>query len=714
MRLLSYSLKLRNRHFLLMDLISFSLTPIVAMALRLDGLKGMEYLGRHLVVLTFIFLAIKLAIFFRAGLYKRYWRYASIDELTQITLLGLLALVIQTVLFFLVLRPLGIIPDEFPRSLAVIDGMLTLLAVGGIRYSVRMIERVEQKQSSKVDSKQVLIVGAGDAGVMIVQEMQSYPKLGMRPVAFVDDANEKQGVRIRGVPVLGRTKDIARVCRQTNVRQVIIAMPTAPGSVIRQIVGICEQADISVKTIPGMYSLLDGSVSLKQLRDIRIEDLLRREPIQTDITAVSELLRGKRVLITGGGGSIGSELCRQVLRFEPKSLIILGHGENSVFEIHNELTRWLEKGQPLAQQERSSYADKAASQSTKTHRLRSIPGGKAGKPSGTEIHTVLADIRFANRIQALFREHQPEVVFHAAAHKHVPLMEENPAEAITNNVIGTRNLLEAAQAVGVEHFVMISTDKAVNPTSVMGASKRAAELLVHKAAIESGKPYVAVRFGNVLGSRGSVVLSFQQQIAAGGPVTVTHPDMVRYFMTIPEAVQLVLQAAPLGTGGEVFMLDMGEPVKIVDLARDLIELSGLEVGRDIDIAFTGLRPGEKLFEEMFFSGEEYDRTQHEKIFISRSASSFVHPLLDGKINDLEQVAQADNIDGILSCLQSVVTEFQPVRYTMQGVGKQAVQPSTHKLPRGEAAGQPAREQKPIEINLNNQWDHPAQPRFGLD
>jgi FlaA1/EpsC-like NDP-sugar epimerase len=412
---------------------------------------------------------------------------------------------------------------------------------------------------------------------------------------------------------------------------VIIAMPSAPGKDIRRVVGICKEAGVQVKIIPGMSELLDGTVRVRHLRDVRIEDLLRRDPIQTDTSAIAAMIRGRRVLVTGGGGSIGSELCRQVLRFRPQSLVILGHGENSVFEIHNELARML------------------GSLATAEQDAEPLP----------QIHPVIADIRMIDRLRPVFEHYQPEVVFHAAAHKHVPLMEANPIEAATNNVLGTENLLEVSAALGVECFVMISSDKAVNPTSVMGASKRAAELLMHQAATQTGKPYVAVRFGNVLGSRGSVVLTFQKQILAGGPVSVTHPEMTRYFMTIPEAVQLVLQAATLGQGGEIFMLDMGEPVKISDLARDLIRLSGLEVERDIDIRYTGIRPGEKLFEELFIQGEEYQRTDHVKIFIAASAANVVPLSLGEGMAKLRRAVREADERAIVQVLKTIVPEFHP-------------------------------------------------------
>ena len=470
---------------------------------------------------------------------------------------------------------------------------------------------------------------------MIVRELQRNPQLNMHVVAFFDDDLGKHDVRIHGVPVCGDRHAIPAVVQKQHIRKVIIAMPTVPGREIRDIVNICERAGVDTKIVPGVYELLDGTVSITQLRNVEIEDLLRRDAIHTDIEAVRHLIQGRRVLVTGGGGSIGSELCRQVWRCGPSELVLLGHGENSIFDIHNELKGLEERDW------RNSTMD-----------------GDSSSPPASRIKPLIADIRFPERIQAVFERYRPQIVFHAAAHKHVPLMEANPSEAVTNNTLGTRNLINAALSVGVERFVMISTDKAVNPTSVMGASKRVAELLVHKAAMQSGKPYVAVRFGNVLGSRGSVIHTFKRQIAAGGPITVTHPDMQRYFMTIPEAVQLVLQSSVLGQGGEVFILDMGEPVKIIDLARDLIELSGLEIGRDIDITFSGIRPGEKLFEELFVSGEAYHRTRHDKIFIAANASSFVPPDLEGAICDLDKAACDQDAAAILACLHNLVPEYR--------------------------------------------------------
>jgi FlaA1/EpsC-like NDP-sugar epimerase len=623
-------LKLRNRHFLVIDLFSFVLTPALAVILRTDGISAFTQYSGSLLVVTLAFMLVKLAVFIKGGLYTHYWRYASVDSLTNITLLSSAAAAIQIAVFFLILQPNGWVSGDFPRSIPFIDAILTMLALGGIRYSVRLSDRLEARQPSGVDSQRVLVAGAGWSGVSIVREMQTNQHLGMRPVAFVDDYRDKQGMRIQGIPVLGKCNDIARVVKETGASLVVIAMPAARGKVIREIVHMCEQASIPAKTIPGVYELLGGTVSIKQLRDIRIEDLLRREPVETDMRSLRELVHGKRVLVTGGGGSIGSELCRQLLRFGPEALIIMGHGENSVFEIHGELGRLIQK---------KTFA-------------RNSTGHE------TQLYPVIADIRFPDRMSCVFEQYRPDVVFHTAAHKHVHLMEMHPEEAVMNNVLGTRNLLAACEARGVRHFVLISTDKAVNPTGVMGVTKRVAELLVHEAARRTGNCYMAVRFGNVLGSRGSVVLTFQQQIAAGGPVTITDPEMVRYFMTIPEAVQLVMQAATIGTGGEVFMLDMGEPVKIIDLARDLIELSGLEEGRDIDIKVTGLRPGEKLFEEMFLEGEDYTRTLHHKIFTSTSGATFIpSPTLAQVVTRLEEAARAGDRETIMRTLQHLVPEY---------------------------------------------------------
>ena len=612
-----FLLKLRNRHFFLIDTLILLVTPTLALMLRLDTVDISRSFWAGLAIFTIQALIIRLLVFRSFGLYSRYWQYASIEELVQI---ATAVLVSSALLTILILFLLSIYPTPFARSVIIIDALLVLIAVGLTRFSVRFLSH--HQNIHLPDGSRVLIMGAGDAGNMIARELRQQPQTGLYPVAFVDDDANKQGLRIQGLPVMGGRKDIPRLVTRHKIDMVILAMPSAPGDVIREVVGACELIGVKTKSVPGLHEIMEDRIRAQQLRDVNIEDLLRREPVKTDIQAVRALIAGKRVLITGGGGSIGSELCRQLLYCGPSELIFLGHGENSVFEIFHEL--------------------------------------RSAGVQGPRLTPLIADVRFGDRIHNLFQQFRPEIVFHAAAHKHVPLMERNPSEAITNNVLGTQNLLKAALAAGVERFVMISTDKAVNPTSIMGASKRTAELLVHQAAQKSGRPYVAVRFGNVLGSRGSVVLTFKRQIAQGGPVTVTHPDVKRYFMTIPEAVQLVLQAATLGTGDEVFVLDMGEPVKIVDLAKDLIRLSGYEVGRDIDIQMVGLRPGEKLFEELFLDGENYHRTQHQKIFIAAGAGRSAPHNLDSMINALVRAAERDDKEAIICGLNSLIPEYTPM------------------------------------------------------
>jgi FlaA1/EpsC-like NDP-sugar epimerase len=628
---------LRNRVFLSTDVALLALAAYLSYVLRLDRFDLARYWS-GVAFFAFLGFVIIPLIFWQAGVYSRYWRYASVDEMLLLTGCVTAGVVLVASIGLGVTRLVPDLPAEFvvPRSVPLIFLFLAVPATAGPRLVVRAAVRFERRPQNDGTSVPVLIMGAGDAGAIIVRELRRNPQLGMEVVGFVDDDLTKHDTHIHGVRVLGDRHDIPGLVNAYRVQQVIIAMPKAPGKAIREIVGICEGAGVKTKIMPGIYSLLDGTVNVSQLRSVRIEDLLRREPVQTDTAAVSELIRGRRVLVTGGGGSIGSELCRQVLRFQPAQLIVVGHGENSVFRIHNELT-----GLPT----------EAKNQPGK--------GVSSGATTSDRLRAVVADIRFADRLRDVFEAYQPEIVFHTAAHKHVPLMELNPAEAITNNILGTRNLLDVALQTGVHHFVMISTDKAVNPSSIMGASKRVAELLVHRAARASGKPYVAVRFGNVLGSRGSVVPIFEQQVAQGGPVTVTHPEMRRYFMTIPEAVQLVLQSAVLGQGGEVFVLDMGEPVRIVDLAKDLIRLSGLEEGRDIDIVFTGVRPGEKLFEELFVPGEVYHRTRHEKIFIAGNASSFVTAHLDEQIAVLVAAAQRNDAPEIVRALRDLIPEYRP-------------------------------------------------------
>lgn len=634
-------LGLRNRHFFMLDLLIFCAAPAMAIWLRTDGqdnLNGLVYVYQFLsglALYTLVAIGVRWAVFIPFGLYARYWRYASIDELSQIVMAVVVSTVLIILIFFGFLRPfafqaLGFTRSDVPRTLPFIDAILVLVLVGGLRYSVRWLERVRQRSRKPTQSyARVAIIGAGDAGAMIAKEMQANPQLGLDPVAFLDDDPRKRGAVIHGVRVVGDRHCIADIVNKYQVTQAIIAMPTAPGKTIRELTRLCQEVNIRVKTVPGVFELLEGSVTVNQLRPVDIADLLRREPIVTDLEQVTCVLEGKRVLVTGAGGSIGNELCRQIAKCKPALLILLGHGENSLFETANDL--------------------------------------RLAFPKLT-MKVVIADIRDADRIRILFQRERPQAIFHAAAHKHVPLMEDNLEDAVSNNIQGTRCLLQCAEAQGVEQFVLISTDKAVNPTSIMGATKRIAELLVQDMAARTDRCYLAVRFGNVLGSRGSVVPFLKQQIARGGPVTITHPEVQRYFMTIPEAAQLVLQAAALGKGGELFVLDMGQPVRIIDLARDLIRLSGLEEGRDIDIVVTGLRPGEKLSEELFTKMEQHRRTSHEKIFVANQyadhASNVRFPNLDGAVEALLAACRGGDVVQVRALIQSIVPEYhrpEPVR-----------------------------------------------------
>ena len=652
-------LNLNNRHFLLLDGVIFSLTPLLAMILRLDDLANLKDYYTGLVFATIAFTAIKLIIFTLGGFYKRYWRYASIDEVIEITALTITAIVIEIIVLSILQYAIGTESELYlvPRSLPLLDGILSLIFVGGMRFSIRAAARKSQKHKNFYKRDRVLIVGAGDAGVSLLQEMRRNLKLGLNPVAFIDDDPKKLGLNIQGLLVIGNRYSLPEIVAAQNIRQVVIAMPTASGKTIRDIVDICQAIGVSVNILPATNEILDRSNRANILREVKIEDLLRREPIQIDAKAVSQLLTGKVVLITGAGGSIGSELCRQIFRCRPAKMILLGHGENSVFNIQEELQQVLQ----ILQQEQSD---------------RQL----------TQLVPYIADLRIKPRLEAAFESYQPEIVFHAAAHKHVPLMELNPPEAITNNVLGTKNLLDLAIAYNTANFVMVSTDKAVKPTNVMGASKRTAEMLVLQAARSSGRPYAVVRFGNVLGSRGSVVPTFRRQIAKGGPLTITHPEICRCFMTIPEAVQLLLQASVLtskNSRGQIFMLNMGQPVKIVDLARDLINLSGYEVGRDIDIVFTGLRPGEKLYEELLVEGEEYNSTAHEKVLVVKNASRIIPDRLNTTIDILCQAAEQNDINLIIYLLDRLVegykTKYQQIDAKLAQRSLEKIISETHEL-----------------------------------
>lgn len=547
-------------------------------------------------------------------LYNRLWRYASVGEMLAILEAVLLSGAVCYAISALWLQPAVTLPLHL-RSFETI-----IVVIGGSRFLWRAYRhrRIGRKRQTAGGRKtNALIIGAGDCGSIIAKELLQDPSASIVPVAFIDDDRRKFKLQVHGLPVYGGREKIAEAVESLDIGEIIIAMPSVSRKEITAIIDICKSTKAKLKLIPKLGDLIHGRVSVKEMRDVDVEDLLGRDPVKVDLKGIADYVASKVVLVTGAGGSIGSELCRQIAPFKPAKLLLLGHGENSIFAIERELRRTFPE----------------------------LP-----------LETIIADVQDRRRIFQVFHELRPAVVFHAAAHKHVPLMERNPQEAVKNNVFGTKNVADAANRYDTERFVLISTDKAVNPTSVMGATKRVAEMYVQSLNAISRTKFAAVRFGNVLGSRGSVVPSFKEQIARGGPVTVTHPEMIRYFMTIPEAVQLVIQAGALARGGEVFILDMGEPVKIVDLAKDLIRLSGFEPFVDIDIQYTGIRPGEKLYEELLTNEEGISATKHDRIFIGRPAE------LDWR--DMEkhmmrlETAPYDGALAVREMLQRIVPTFK--------------------------------------------------------
>ncbi|HDR7946798.1 TPA: polysaccharide biosynthesis protein [Bacillus toyonensis] len=504
-------------------------------------------------------------------LYNKAWEYASIGELKQIFKAITLSIVVTAIVQQIINH------DIYVRILA-IAWMLHLLLIGGSRFVWRMFR--DTYITKTTDKKRTLIIGAGSAGTMVVRQLQHNKEADLYPIAFVDDDKNKQKLEIYNVPVVGTTNHIKEIVEDNDIEHIIIAIPSLNRKQINEIFEKCRETKAKTQIVPMLEDLLDGKVSVNEVRDVQVEDLLGREPIQLDDAGIGEQITGKTILVTGAGGSIGSEICRQVMKYKPGKIVLLGHGENSIYNIEMEM--------------RVTYKDVV------------------------EITTEIADVQDRNKIFEIMKKHQPYIVYHAAAHKHVPLMERNPEEAVKNNIFGTKNVAEAADTFKVNTFVMVSTDKAVNPTNVMGATKRFAEMLVqHLAAVSVNTRFVAVRFGNVLGSRGSVIPLFKKQIQKGGPVTVTHPDMIRYFMTIPEASRLVIQAGTLAKGGELFVLDMGDPVKIVDLAKNLITLSGYSI-EEIGIKFTGLRPGEKMYEELLNESEIHPEQIFPKIHVGKA------------------------------------------------------------------------------------------------
>jgi FlaA1/EpsC-like NDP-sugar epimerase len=607
-------MRFRNRYVLLTDILLIIVAVMGSYILRLELLEDfLRYYWQGAVWWMAVALLVKPLVYYFFGLYRRLWIYASISELKLIAAaVTVSSLIVGAII--LILYSFQAFGPGFSRSALAIDWLLSLVLVGGSRLALRI---VAESKIPRADGKRrdVLVVGAGDAGALVVREMQKSRYTDMNPVGFLDDDPVKRGQILLGVPVIGAIKDLSHIVDITHVDEVIIAIPSAPGKVVRQVSDACRQKGIPFRTMPGIYELLGGKVSVSRLREVDITDLLRREPARIHEEWIGQALNGKRVLVTGAGGSIGRELCRQISRWNPVELVLLGHGENSIFEALLEL--------------------------------------KADYPH-LELVPVIADVRDRLRLDAVFATQKPQVVFHAAAHKHVPLMEINVEEAVANNILGTQNVVETADRFGVERLVLISTDKAVHPANVYGATKRMAEMVVLDAARRTGNAFSVVRFGNVLGSRGSVVPLFKRMIAAGGPLQITHPDMERFFMTIPEAVHLVLQAAAMGEGGEAFLLNMGEQVRILDLAEDLIRLSGLEPGRDIEIEFTGIRPGEKLREELWEGDKTYDKTAHPDVFRSDAEDMADEATVRATLERLADLVAASQPEAIIDLLDEVV------------------------------------------------------------
>lgn len=613
-----FSKRIRNRYLLFGDIFLSLVSVLGSYIIRLELINMFPTYVQSLLWMLGVVVVVRPLVYYFFGIYLRLWRYASIRELLLIlSAVTTASVIISGIMLGLFLS--NVFPG-FPRSVLIIDWLLSIMFAGGLRFIFRLMAE-NPSLAAKGNlirsrrNKLVLVIGAGDAGAMVVRELQKNPQLSMKPIGFLDDDPAKKDSKIHGVPVLASLEQIGYILELQNVDEVIIAIPSAAGKIVRKVTEVCRRKGVAFRTMPGLYELLGGDVSVRRLREVDIFDLLRREPVRMDTEALGESLENRVVMVTGAGGSIGSELCRQIARLSPAKLLMLGHGENSIFSAL------------LSLKERFPML---------------------------EIVPLIADVRDVPRLSVIFDRWAPEVIFHTAAHKHVPLMESNVEEAVTNNILGTQNIVKTALEHDIARLVMISTDKAIRPVSVMGATKRIAEMLVLDAARRFECAFTVVRFGNVLGSRGSVVPRFKRQIAAGGPVTVTHPEMKRYFMTIPEAVHLVLQASSMSKGGENYILDMGEPVKILDLAEDLIRLSGLEPGKDIEIVFSGIRPGEKLSEDLWDKGFAYSPTSHPDIHQVDSEEIITSTALDDIVKNLILLAREGKSEEILSLLSETI------------------------------------------------------------
>ena len=627
---MSMYVQIKNPKLYLMifsDALIFTFSIVAAYLFRFEFSLNQFYIQQIKTVLLWI-VPLKILVFLSVGTYRGMWRYTSIRDfwlLARACLLSTL-IVLAVILYISGFR-------GYSRAIFIVDGFFTFLLIGGKLMAIRSYFagfgnlKTREELFSKVNYKNVLIIGAGAAGEKILREVFENDQLHYKVIGFIDDDPQKKGRSIHGVPVLGNLGIITNILGKEDVHEILIAIPSAKGDQIRKIVDACMDCNVSYKILPGMGELIDGRVSIKVLRDISYEDLLGRQPVQLDATGIRGYLDGRTVLITGCGGSIGSELCRQVIKYQPGHLVLLDASEMNLFNIQMEL-------------QNESYFSKC--------------------------EAILGQVQDKNLMEDIFKKYKPQVVFHAAAYKHVPMLEKNPWEAVFNNIIGSRTVMEMSIKYSVERFVLVSTDKAVRPTNVMGTSKRVTELIMQSLQGNSTQ-LMAVRFGNVIGSSGSVIPVFRRQIEKGGPVTVTHPDVNRYFMTIPEASQLILQAAAMGEGGEVFILKMGTPVKIADMARDLIRLSGKEPDVDIKIIYTGLRDGEKLYEELITKGEDILQTGHEKIMVLRSnrhgdEANYLRATrakLENDIDDLIKYSLSHDTKAIKKKFQEIVPEYTP-------------------------------------------------------
>ncbi|MFW6146280.1 MAG: polysaccharide biosynthesis protein [Planctomycetota bacterium] len=638
--------------------ILFALAFFLAFIVRYDagvpftgkGARDSWFIDQYLTFLPYVLL-VKSIIYAKMRLFHGHWRYSSTRDVWRIVWAAWwFVLVTAVVVVLTVYIPvwMGRIPPySYSKGVLLLDFILSVFLVCTARLAVRLY-REELRPVSAEGLTRVIIVGAGNAAETLIREINRMSEDRYRVIGLVDDSPHTQGLYIHDLPVLGQTEDLKDLCDEYEVDEILIALPSPSHKELRHVVELCRGANLKFKTMPGVGDLINGRFNVSQIQDVDINDLIGREVIDLDHEAISRFIADRRIMITGAGGSIGGEMCRQVAAINPACLILVEQAENPLFDITGELNR----------------------------RWPDIP-----------VVPIICDIYDRDRVMTIFADHRPEVVIHAAAHKHVPLMEHNPCEAIKNNILGTRNVADASCAHGVAEFVMISTDKAVNPSSVMGCSKRVAELYAQSLNgnhAGGGTQFMAVRFGNVLGSAGSVVPIFKRQIAEGGPVRVTHPEMTRYFMTIPEASQLVLQAAATGSGGQIFLLDMGEPVRIVDLARDLITLSGFRPDEDIEIVFTGVRPGEKLFEELRTDGEDIEPTMHEKVNVWKTRGIDPAVLADG-MGRLASLVNCPAREQILAALKTLVPEYEPLHPPPQaGASKRPTE--SRSLTAGRAMG----------------------------